>query len=131
MFGSEFGAGLAPMLVVVGRALLGCLFVAGGLRHVTIFDAIAKDMAKRGVPLPRLALAAGTAFQIVAGTLLILGIFVVPAALGLIVFTIAATVMMLNFWNMEGETRVWCVNNWLSNIGIIGGLLLVAAQGLA
>ena len=72
MFGSEFGAGLAPMLVVVGRALLGCLFVAGGLRHVTIFDAIAKDMAKRGVPLPRLALAAGTAFQIVAGTFLIL-----------------------------------------------------------
>jgi putative oxidoreductase len=131
MFGSEAGAGVAPMLVVVGRALLGCLFVAGGLRHLPVFDAIAKDMAKRGVPFPHVALAAGTAFQIAAGALLILGMFVVPAALGLIVFTIAATLMMLNFWNMAGETRVWCINNWLSNIGIIGGLLLVAAQGLA
>jgi putative oxidoreductase len=126
MFGSE----LAPTLMVVGRALLGCLFVGGGLRHLTIFAAIANDMAKRGVPLPRLALAAGTAFQIAAGTLLILGMFVVPAALGLIVFTVAATVMMLNFWDMAGETRGWAVNNWLSNIGIVGGLLLVAAQGL-
>ena len=126
MFGSE----LAPTLVVVGRAMLGFLFVAGGLRHLTIFAAIAKDMAKRGVPLPHVALAIGTAFQIAAGTLLILGIFVVPAALGLVVFTIAATLMMLNFWDMQGETRAWCVNNWLSNIGIVGGLLLAAAQGM-
>jgi putative oxidoreductase len=80
------------------------------------------------VPFPRFSLAAGTAFQIAAGTLLILGMFVVPSAFGLIVFTAAATLMMLNFWDMEGEIRVWCVNNWLSNIGIIGGLLVVAAQ---
>ncbi len=82
------------------------------------------------MPLPRFVLAAGTAFQIAAGTLLILGICVVPAALGLIVFTVAATVMMLNFWDMEGGTRGWAINNWLSNVGIVGGLLLVAAQGL-
>jgi len=126
-----FGSDLAPALVVVGRALLGCLFVAGGLRHLTIFAAIAKDMERRRVPFPRFALAAGTALQITAGTLLILGMFVVPAALGLILFTIAATVMMLNFWNMAGETRGWAVNNWLSNIGIVGGLLLAAAHSLA
>ncbi len=76
MFGSEFGSDLAPTLVVVGRALLGCLFVGGGIRHLTIFAAIAKDMGRRGVPFPRLVLAAGTAFQIAAGTLLILGMFV-------------------------------------------------------
>jgi putative oxidoreductase len=131
MLSSELSSGLAPALVVIGRVLLGCLFVAGGIRHLTIFAAIGKDMARRRVPFPRFALAAGTAFQITAGTLLILGMFVVPAALGLIVFTIAATVMMLNFWNMEGETRAWAVNNWLSNIGIVGGLLLAAAHSLA
>jgi len=125
-----FGSDLAPTLVAVGRALLGCLFVAGGIRHLTIFTAVAKDMARRGVPFPRFVLAAGTAFQVAGGMLLILGMFVVPAALGLIVFTVAATVMMLNFWNMAGETRGWAINNWLSNIGIVGGLLLVAAQGL-
>jgi putative oxidoreductase len=48
----------------------------------------------------------------------------------LIAFTIAATIMMLPFWSMEGETRAWAFNNWLSNIGIVGGLLLAAAQAL-
>jgi hypothetical protein len=30
---------------------------------------------------------------------------------------------------MEGPARDGCVNNWFSNIGIIGGLLIAAAQG--
>jgi putative oxidoreductase len=120
---------LLPVLVTMGRILLGCLFVFGGLRHVTMFSAIANDMKRMGLPFPRVLLTAGTTFQIVAGTLLILGFFVAPAALGLIAFTIAATVMMLPFWAMEGETRMWAFNNWLSNIGIVGGLLLAAAQG--
>jgi putative oxidoreductase len=121
---------LIPVLLTVGRVLLGCLFVAGGLRHVTMFNAVANDMKRMGLPVPRFILAAGTAFQIIAGLLLIFGLLVTPAALGLTLFTIVATVMMLPFWTMEGETRVWAFNNWLSNIGILGGLLLAAALGL-
>jgi putative oxidoreductase len=121
---------LIPVLLTVGRVLLGFLFVAGGLRHITMFSAIANDMKRMGLAFPRFLLAAGTAFQITAGTLLIFGLFVIPAALGLIAFTIAATIIMLPFWTMEGETRAWAFNNWLSNIGIVGGLLLAAAQAL-
>ena len=118
------------MLLTVGRVLLGCLFVVGGLRHITMFSAIANDMKRMGLASPRFLLAAGTAFQITAGLLLIFGLFVAPAALGLMVFTIVATIMMLPFWTMEGDTRIWAFNNWLSNIGILGGLLLAAALGL-
>jgi len=125
-----FGSDLAPALMVVGRVLLGVLFVAGGIRHLTIFAEIGQVMQKRGVPFPRLILGAGTAFQIAAGALLMLGILVVPAVLGLTIFTIAASVMMLNFWDMEGEPRAAAFNNWLSNIGIIGGLFVAAAQSL-
>jgi putative oxidoreductase len=121
---------LIPVLIATGRVLLGFLFVAGGLRHVLLFSGIAADMKKMGFPLPRFLLAAGTAFQIIAGTLLALGLFVVPAALGLIAFTIVASVMMLPFWSMQGGDRTWAYLNWLSNVGIVGGLLLAAAQDL-
>ena len=121
---------LIPVLIATGRVLLGFLFVAGGLRHVILFSAIAADMKQMGFPLPRLMLAAGTTFQIAAGTLLALGVLVVPAALGLIAFTIFASVMMLPFWSMQGSNRTWAYLNWLSNVGIIGGLLLAAAEGL-
>ena len=121
---------LIPVLLTTGRILLGCLFVLGGIRHVMNFSAIAGDMQRMGFPLPSFLLAAGTTFQIVAGTLLILGLFVFPVALGLIAFTIAATIMMLPFWRMQGDSRVWAILNWFSNVGIVGGLLLAAAEGL-
>ena len=121
---------LIPVLVTMGRVLLGCLFVFGGFRHVMLFSAIAADMKKMGLPLPRLILTAGTTFQITAGTLLIVGMLVFPAALGLIAFTIVASVMMLPFWSMQGDARTAALLNWLSNVGIVGGLLLAAAQGL-
>jgi putative oxidoreductase len=121
---------LVPVLLTTGRILIGCLFVFGGLRHVMNFSAIGEDMKRMGLPLPRFLLAAGTTFQIAAGTLLILGLFVFPVALGLIAFTIAATIMMLPFWSMQGSSRVWAILNWFSNVGIIGGLLLAAAEGL-
>jgi putative oxidoreductase len=121
---------LVPVLLTSGRILLGCLFVLGGIRHVMNFSAIAADMKRMGFPFPRFLLAAGTTFQIAAGTLLILGLFVFPVALGLIAFTILASIMMLPFWNMQGDARVWAILNWFSNVGIVGGLLLAAAQGL-
>jgi putative oxidoreductase len=121
---------LIPVLMAIGRVLLGFLFVAGGIRHIMLFSAIAADMKKMGFPLPRFILTAGTAFQITAGTLLALGLLVSPAALGLITFTIVASVMMLPFWSMEGNARTAAYLNWLSNVGIVGGLLLAAAHDL-
>ena len=121
---------LIPMLIATGRILLGILFVAGGMRHVMLFSAIAADMKRMGLPFPRFTLAAGTAFQVTAGTLLALGMLVFPAALGLIAFTIVASVMMLPFWSMQGDARTAAYLNWLSNVGIVGGLLLAAAQAL-
>ncbi|MPZ41450.1 MAG: DoxX family membrane protein, partial [Rhizobiales bacterium] len=81
------GPELAPTLMTAGRILLGFLFVAGGIIHIIMFAAIAGDMKKMGVHFPRLTLAAGTTFQITAGALLMFGLFVVPAALGLTIFT--------------------------------------------
>jgi hypothetical protein len=31
---------------------------------------------------------------------------------------------------MQGSNRTWAYLNWLSNVGIVGGLLLAAAQDL-
>jgi putative oxidoreductase len=114
-------------LWLAGRALLGALFVAGGLRHCFILPVLTQAIAARGVPAARSVLIAGTALQITAGGALMFGLYPIWAVVGLIVFTLAASVMLLNFWSMEGAERVNAVNAWWSNIGIIGGLLVVAA----
>src|SRR5688572_8426029 len=93
-------------LIALGQLLLGSLFVYGGINHFFIAPKIVPAIAARGVPFPHLTLYAGSIFQTVCGACLMLGIAIAPAALGLVVFTIAASVMLVNFWDLpEGETR--------------------------
>jgi putative oxidoreductase len=118
------------LLLLIGRLLLGGIFVFAGIRHLFIIPMVSQVMALRGVPAPWLVLVAGTAFQIAAGLLLILGILVPIAAAGLVIFTIAASIMLLNFWSMEGAAREGALNGWVSNLGVVGGLLAVAAHSI-
>ena len=116
------------ILVVIGRMLLGGLFVVGGVQHFFTMPAETREIAERGIPMPKFVLIAGTVFQIIAGSLLILGLFVPFAALGLVVFTVLASIMLLNFWSFEGPERTEIANGWLSNLAVIGGLLIAAAH---
>ena len=118
------------ILLFIGRLLLGGLFVVGGIRHLFDLRAITQAVAARGILAAKLALLSGTAFQIVAGLALIFDFYPTWAALGLVAFTVAASVLLLNFWSMEGPARDNALNAWQSNLAIIGGLLVTAAHSL-
>lgn len=114
-------------LVVTGRILLASLFIVGGIRHFGILPALTEALRARGVPFPYVAIVAASLFEAGAGLLLAFGLHVFWAALGLIVFTIAAGLVMLNFWDQQGEQRAASITFWKSNLALIGGLLLAAA----
>ena len=114
-------------ILIAARLLMGSLFIVGGLRHFWALDPITGAMAERGVPQPRLVLIAGSVFQVLLGTTLALGVFVQLSAIGLIVFTIAATFMLINFWDKVEPERSVLFNAFMSNVGIVGGLLAVMA----
>lgn len=110
----------------LGLALLGGVFLWAGIGHVLRFQAIAAAVAERGLPAPRLLLAAGSALEIGAGALVVSGIAVRSAAVALAAFTIAATVMMLDFWRYEGAERDALKNGFAVNVAVLGGLLVAA-----
>lgn len=120
----------ATSLTVLGRLLLGGLYVVGGVQHFFILPGLSGALAARGVPMARLSLIAASAFQILAGLLLMLGLWVAPAAIGLVVFTVIASYLMLNFWDLEGPARDGAKKAVQANLAIIGGLLIAAAQAL-
>ena len=120
----------ADHLVLAGRILLGGIFVVAGLRHLRIVPILTAAVEARGLPLPRVVVLIGTGFQITAGLTLMHGMFIAWAALGLILFTIVASVMLVNFWDKQGEERIALANAFQTNVGLIGGLMLAAAQGL-
>lgn len=121
---------LPHIILLLGRLLLGGLFVLAGVRHMFLVSVLTQMIAARGVPFPRVVLLAGSAFQFIAGLLVIFGLLLPVAAFGLVLFTLAASVMLLNFWDMEGQPRQNTINVWLSNMAIIGGLMITAARGM-
>jgi putative oxidoreductase len=120
----------ADLLYIFGRFLLGGLFVVGGIEHFFILPLLTGIMAARGVPAARAMLIVGSIWQIIFGVCLILGIWLAPSAFALVIFTLAASVMFLNFWNKQEPEKSSLRNAFLCNIAIIGALLMVAAQAL-
>ncbi len=118
------------ILIMIGHAAMGIVFVVAGCSHFWRLDGVSELMTRNGVPSARVLLIIGSLFEIVAGGLLMAGLFVAPAALGLAAFTVAATLMVLRFWTMpHGPARHGASNAFLINVGIVGGLLVAAGLG--
>ena len=119
---------MTDAMFLVGNGLIGALFVIAGIRHGLMFSTVSRRLAAR-VPAPTLVLAAGSVFEVLAGAALAAQLLMPYAAWGLIVFTAAATLIALDFWAMpHGVEREGVMNAALSNVAIIGGLMVDAAH---
>jgi putative oxidoreductase len=115
-------------MIVIGRVLMGGFYVVAGAHHFLTLDPMTKLIAAQNVPAPKAILIFGSLFQSVAGLLLIAGLFQLCAAIGLIVFTLTASLMLLRFWRLDGELRRNAMTQWRCNLALIGGLLALAAE---
>ena len=114
---------------VLGRLFLGAHFFIAGIRNFTNLDVWIPRMEGRGVPQPKLALIFAFAAQTVGGALVATGLWPAVGAAALIAFTIVATIAWHNFWDYTGEERRVHINYCLTNMALIGGLLMVVAMG--
>jgi putative oxidoreductase len=113
-------------LVIVGRIIMGAAFVVSGVRMAMSFPMVIGLLTAKKAPFPGVAAAVGVAVEIVLGILVVFGIWLVPIAVILAVFVLAATILVHDFWNQEGMQKIQDQNTWLSNLIIIGALLAIA-----
>jgi putative oxidoreductase len=121
---------LQAFLVIVARVLLGGGFLFIGLRNIKAIDGISMPLQAHGIPYPKVATGIGIAAQIVFGAMVLVGLWVFWAALGLLVFVILATALYHNFLAAQGEERATHFNAALGNVLLAGGLFALAATGL-
>lgn len=119
----------ATVLLVIGRILLASLFICAGIKHCFIGKTIIPLIAARGIPYPAVVLVIGSVFEFVLGLMLAFGIAGTWAPLGLAAFTVVATLMLVNFWDMQGQQREHALTCFQYNVAITGGLLIAAAAG--
>jgi putative oxidoreductase len=76
--------------------------------------------------VPVLLVLAGVT-QIVASISILINRFVAPAAVVLALMVVAININLHDFWNYTGPEGAHEMQNFIKNLGILGGLLVLAA----
>lgn len=121
---------LIGWLDLIARVLIGAMNLDAAIRNIPHLQRLSAHVASRGFPFAYPGTAAATALQAVCSLLVIVGVFTPWAVIGLILFTIPATWLFHNFWDMEGEERTAKRISFRINIVVLGGLFALLALSL-
>ena len=115
--------------VLIGRILLGLIFVLSGTGKIFGFDGTVGYIAAKGLPLPQIVAVLTICIELGGGLMLVFGLFTRPAAFVLAVFTILAGLIFHNFWAVSEAMRLSQQTNFMKNLSIAGGMLVLAVFG--
>lgn len=121
--------GNASNVLLVGRILVGILFLVAGLMKAMNIAGTTGYMTKLGFPAPELMAYLSTIIELASGVLLIIGWQTRRVAWLLIVYLLIATGMAHRFWEYEPAQRVNQINHFLKNLALIGAMLYIAVSG--
>ena len=116
-------------MALIGRLLIAAIFLVSGIAKLTDLPGTVAKMTEKGIPYAdTLALVAGVS-EVLGALALIFGLLTRVGAVGLILFMIPATYIFHAFWNFQGAERMPQMINFMKNLGLIGGLAMIAAFG--
>lgn len=116
-------------LMLLGRILLGGIFVVSGYGKLMGLAAFAASLEKHGVPFASILAPVGASVEFFGGLVIVLGIDVRYVALLMVAFVIVATLISHRFWEVQGAARAAQTINFSKNVAIIGGFVLLYAAG--
>jgi len=116
--------------LLLGRVLLSAIFILSGLGKLPHFHDIAGMMASKGIPLASVALVITLLIEIGGGLLLLTGYKARYAAFVIALWLIPVTFVFHHFWGIPAEQQQDQMVNFLKNVAIMGGLLVLAYASL-
>jgi putative oxidoreductase len=126
----NFAISTGDAFALVGRVLLGLLFLMNSAPRLKAgLGGTIGYFTSLGMPAPEFFAWLSTAIEIVFGIALILGVATRYSALLLLVFTIIATALAHRYWQYPMPAQVGQYINFIKNLAIIGGLLLLFVTG--
>jgi putative oxidoreductase len=114
---------------LVGRVLLALIFIQAGFGKIGGYDGTAAYMAGKGLPMIGVLLPLTILVELGAGLALAVGFKARWAALALAVFTLLAGLLFHNFWAVEAAQKMAQQTQFMKNLAIAGGMLMVFAFG--
>ncbi len=113
--------------LVLGRVLLSAIFILSGLGKLPHFHDVAGMMAGKGIPLATVTLVISLLIEIGGGLMVLTGFKAKYAALVMAVWLIPVTLVFHHFWGIPAAQQQDQMVNFLKNVAIMGGLLVLAS----
>jgi putative oxidoreductase len=108
-------------LPLAARICLALIFLNAGINHLTGFQKFVATIGSQGLPIPSLLAVGAIAFLLLGSVSLLLGFKTNIGALLLVLFLIPTTLIF--------HPPTTDLTNFLKNLALIGGLLMVIAYG--
>lgn len=118
------------VLLTFGRILLALYFLLPGLMKFLSWDMHIQLMEKHDMPFVPVLLASAGIFQIVAALLLLANRFTWLVTLLLAVLVIIINISLHNFWNYSGVEGAHEMQNFIKNLAIFAGLLVLSGHSM-
>ena len=118
------------MLLTVGRVLLALYFLLPGIMKFVSWDMHIQLMEKHNMPFVPVLLALAGIFQIIAALMLIANRFTGIVALLLAGLVLVINISLHDFWNFSGLDGAHEMQNFIKNLGIFAGLLVLSGHSL-
>ena len=114
---------------LTGRILIAIIFIKAGWGKIPGFENTVAAIASKGVPLPQVAAALTVAIEFLGGILLVIGWKTRWVALLFFLWLIPVTFLFHPFWAVPPEQFQAQQNNFLKNVAIMGGMLMLFGFG--
>lgn len=113
-------------MITTGRILVALYFLLPGILKFVAFPMNLSLMSAHGISNPAPLLFVAGVAQVAGALLLMTDRFVRFSALGLVAYILVINVLLHDFWNFTGVQGGHELQNFIKNLGILAGLLVLA-----
>jgi putative oxidoreductase len=120
---------LTRLFPALGRALLSLIFIAIGVAKLYGFSGFSQYMAAKHLAAVPVLLVLSIAVEVAGGLAVLIGWRARSSAVLLLLYLIPVTAVFHDFWAQQDMAAQMELVNFLKNVAIMGGLLLIVAFG--
>jgi len=107
---------------LLGRLLVGGMYLGAGIKNLVNLEATAGYAASKGVPA--FLVVAASALLLIGGASLLTGFQPRVGVAAVLLFLVPVTLVMHNFWALQGFQAELEMHSFLGNMGLAGSALM-------
>jgi putative oxidoreductase len=118
-----------PTTALIGRILIAAIFIGSGVNKLLDPAGTIGYMKAAGIPAADGLVWVAAAAELLGGLAVLFGFLTRVAAIGLLIFLAITTFTMHQFWAVGGAEHQMQMANFMKNVAIGGGLMMLIANG--